>query len=285
MKTLPILSSLLLIPGSLVLSQLSSATNTSSPASQDTDAYALTGTVRNEAPQSEQDTLRKDKDTPPPDFVQVEKEPVVKKRTNPHYPEVALKAGLEGKVWVKLWVNVDGKVQEAEVIKSDNAVFNGAAIEAARQFEFEPAMIKGKPVAVWVSVPFAFKLADKETKSGKQAKSEYYSHIDIVKDILAGKRMDSCKMAIRPTAYLINGSHSLPLSTALEQVGKKNGFPDEKNRSVASAQMFKAENSSDMLVVIVKTESKPGSSPHFHTVVWSKDQGGDWKIAHWHASQ
>ena len=283
MKTLPILLSLVLIPGSLVLSQLSSPTTTSSRAIQDSDAYASASSVRNEALQSEQDTIRKG--TPPPDVVQVDKEPVVKKRTNPHYPEVALKAGLEGKVWVKLWINVEGKVQAAEVIKSDNAVFNGAAIEAARQWEFEPATIKGKPVAVWVSVPFAFKIADKETKSGKLVKSEYYSQIDIVQDILAGRRMDSCKLAIRPTAYLINGSQYFPLSTALNQVGKKNGFPDEKNRSLSFAHLFTGDKSSDMLVIIVKTETNKGSSPRFHTVVWSKEQGGDWKIAHWHASQ
>jgi TonB family protein len=278
MKTLPILSSLLLIPGSLVLSQLSSPTIASSRAIQDSDAYMSASSVRNEALQSEQDTLRKD--TPPPDVVQVEKEPVLKKKTNPHYPEVALKAGLEGNVWVKLWVDVEGKVQAAEILKSDNAVFNGAAIETARQWEFEPAQIKGKPVAVWVSVPFRFKLSDKEP-----AKSEYYSQIDIVQDILAGRRMDSCKLAIRPAAYLINGSQYLPLSTALEQVGKKNGFPDEKNRSASFTHLFTGDNDSDMLVVIVKTETTKGSSPHFHTVVWNKKPGGDWKIAHWHASQ
>jgi TonB family protein len=278
MKALPILSSLLLIPGSLVLSQLSSPTIASSRAIQDSDAYVSVTPVRNDALLSEQDTLRKE--TPPPDFVQVEKEPVLKKRTNPHYPEVALKAGLEGNVWVKLWVGLEGKVLAAEILKSDNAVFNGAAIEAARQWEFEPATIKGKPVAVWVSVPFRFKLSDKEP-----AKGEYYSQIDIVQDILAGRRMDSCKLAVHPSAYLINGSQYIPLSTALEQVGKKNGFPDEKNRSASFVHLFTGDNSSDMLVVIVKTETKKGSSPHFHTVVWNKKQGGDWKISHWHASQ
>jgi TonB family protein len=278
MKSLSVLSSLLLIPGSLVLSQPSSTDNISSRATVDTDAYASAHSVLFETRRSEQDTLRKD--APPPDFVQVEKEPVVTKKTEPYYPEVALRAGLEGKVWVKLWITVEGKVQAAEILKSDNQVFNGAAIEAARQWEFEPATIKGKPVAVWVSVPFRFKLADKEP-----AKGEYYSQIDIVKDILAGRRMDSCKLAIGPSAYLIHGAQYVPLSTALDQVGKKNGFPDEKDRSVSFAHLFTGDHSSNMLAVIVKTETKKGSSPHFHTVLWSRGGGGDWKIAHWHASQ
>lgn len=99
---------------------------------------------------------------PPADFVPVEKEPVVVRKVEPKYPELAMRAGLEGKVWVKIWVDKEGKPKQVVVIKSDAEIFNEAAIEAAKQFLFTPAYMNNGPVAVWVSVPFRFKLADRK---------------------------------------------------------------------------------------------------------------------------
>jgi len=94
--------------------------------------------------------------TPPPDFVEVEKEPAIVVKKEPAYPEIALRAGIEGKVWVKIWVDTDGRARQAIVLKSDNEIFNQPALEAAKQFVFTPAIKAGKPVSVWVSVPFKF---------------------------------------------------------------------------------------------------------------------------------
>jgi periplasmic protein TonB len=99
------------------------------------------------------------KRTPPPENVEFDKEPVALKRVNPTYPEEAKKKGLEGTVYVSLWVDREGKIQEAKVLKSDNAVFEKPAIDAAKQWNFSPALKNGKPVDVWLTVPFKFKLA------------------------------------------------------------------------------------------------------------------------------
>lgn len=101
-------------------------------------------------------------DGPPADFVAVEKEPVVVKKVEPKYPELAMRAGLEGKVWVKIWVDKEGKPKQVVVLKSDAEIFNDAAVEAAKQFLFTPAYMNNGPVSVWVSVPFKFKLADRK---------------------------------------------------------------------------------------------------------------------------
>jgi protein TonB len=102
-----------------------------------------------------------DDDAPPADFVPVEKDPVVIKKVEPKYPELAMRAGLEGKVWVKIWVDKEGKPRQVVVLKSDAEIFNEPAVEAAKQFLFSPAYMNNGPVAVWVSVPFKFKLADR----------------------------------------------------------------------------------------------------------------------------
>jgi protein TonB len=114
-----------------------------------------------EAVSVEQD-IRIDDDAPPADFVPVEKEPVVVKKVEPKYPELAMRAGLEGKVWVKIWVDKEGKPRQVVVLKSDAEIFNEPAVEAAKQFLFTPAYMNNGPVAVWVSVPFKFKLAERK---------------------------------------------------------------------------------------------------------------------------
>ena len=95
---------------------------------------------------------------PPPDFVPFEKEPVAIKKMHPAYPEIARRAGVEGTVWLKVWVDKEGKVRKAEILKSDADIFNQPAINAAMQWVFTPALMKNGPVSVWVSIPFRFKL-------------------------------------------------------------------------------------------------------------------------------
>jgi TonB family protein len=114
------------------------------------------------------DTIPGGFDAPPPDFVEVEKEPTIISRKDPVYPELALRAGIEGKVWVKVWVDTKGRARTVSVLKSDNDVFNYSAVEAAKQFLFTPAYLHGKPVSVWVSIPFKFKMG---AEAGEIAKN------------------------------------------------------------------------------------------------------------------
>ncbi len=99
-------------------------------------------------------------DEPPADFVPFEQEPVAVKQVSPKYPDIALRAELEGTVFLKMWVTKEGKVKKAVILKSDAEVFNQAAIDAAMQWVFTPALQQKKPVDVWVSVPFRFRLKD-----------------------------------------------------------------------------------------------------------------------------
>ncbi len=95
------------------------------------------------------------------DFIPVEKQPFIdlaelKKRVK--YPEVARRAGLEGRVVVRVLVGKDGKPRKAVIEQSDNEIFNQAAIDAVMQSVFTPAIQNGEPIAVWVSIPIDFKL-------------------------------------------------------------------------------------------------------------------------------
>jgi len=102
-----------------------------------------------------------EKETPPPDFVEFEKAPEVIKTATPRYPELARRAGMEGTVMVRVWVDREGKPRKVEIMKSDAEIFNQSAIEAAEQMRFSPALKDGKAVSVWVAMPFKFKLTHK----------------------------------------------------------------------------------------------------------------------------
>lgn len=122
----------------------------------------------------------------PPDFLNVDESPSIIKKVAASYPEQARTSGLEGKVWVKALVSTDGTVKKAEVIHHDSssAIFEQSALDAVRQFQFSPAKIKGQPVAVWVSIPFKFSLAEKSAGTGK----ETGKNADYLRGYIAAKK-------------------------------------------------------------------------------------------------
>jgi protein TonB len=75
------------------------------------------------------------------------------------YPELAKQAAVEGRVVVDVLVGKDGKVLDARVSpKHSIPMLDPAALAAARQWVFKPALMNNHPVKVWVAVPFHFKL-------------------------------------------------------------------------------------------------------------------------------
>jgi len=94
-------------------------------------------------------------------FNPVEGYPQLVRSASPVYPDVALKAGLEGLVRVKILVDREGKPGAVSVISSTGDIFNDAAAAAAWKFRFTPGYSSNGPVPVSVEVPFRFRLADR----------------------------------------------------------------------------------------------------------------------------
>lgn len=74
------------------------------------------------------------------------------------YPEIAKRAGVEGKVYVLAFVDESGNVTGAKIIKGIGAGCDEAALDAVKQVKFRPGKQRGKPVKVQVSIPIVFKL-------------------------------------------------------------------------------------------------------------------------------
>lgn len=75
------------------------------------------------------------------------------------YPATAIRARTEGKVLLKVRVDVDGKVERIEIARSSgHATLDAAAREAVRHARFKPVLRDGIAVPAWGLVPIAFRL-------------------------------------------------------------------------------------------------------------------------------
>lgn len=94
------------------------------------------------------------------DFIRVERKPVLIHKITPAYPEMALAAGIEGRVVVSMAVDTLGNVSSAEVYAtSGNVLLDQAAVAAAHQCRFTPGYQRDRPVVVRnVIMPFNFRL-------------------------------------------------------------------------------------------------------------------------------
>ncbi len=87
----------------------------------------------------------------------VEQPPKVLKKVLPAYPDSARKAQVEGKVFARVLVGRKGQVAHIDRIEGPQ-VFQRAVAQAAKAWEFAPAVQNDRPVPVWVSLPFVFEL-------------------------------------------------------------------------------------------------------------------------------
>ena len=74
------------------------------------------------------------------------------------YPEIAKKAGVEGRVIVQFIVDEQGNVVDPVVVRGIGAGCDEEAIRAVQQAQFQPGKQRGKAVRVKMSLPITFKL-------------------------------------------------------------------------------------------------------------------------------
>lgn len=110
---------------------------------------------------------------PPPPVVEEEAEPVffvaveqmpapiggikgIQKKIT--YPELAKRAGVQGRVYVLAYVDEEGIVEKVELTKGIGAGCDEEAMRAVKSTLFIPGKQRDKPVKVRITVPVLFKL-------------------------------------------------------------------------------------------------------------------------------
>jgi len=74
------------------------------------------------------------------------------------YPELARRAGIEGRVIIQFIVNENGEVENPRVLRGIGGGCDEAALKVVKEAKFEPGMQRGRPVRVQYSLPITFKL-------------------------------------------------------------------------------------------------------------------------------
>jgi periplasmic protein TonB len=74
------------------------------------------------------------------------------------YPEMARRAGIEGRVYVQFIVNERGEVEDPKVIRGIGGGADEEALRVVSQARFTPGMQRGRPVRVQYMLPIFFRL-------------------------------------------------------------------------------------------------------------------------------
>ncbi|PTY05261.1 hypothetical protein DB347_17510 [Opitutaceae bacterium EW11] len=78
------------------------------------------------------------------------------RKVRPEFPYAAQEAGYKGEVQIALVVDTQGVVREPIVVRSSNPAFDEPAVEAARQWKYEPGLRNGQPVNTALLQDFVF---------------------------------------------------------------------------------------------------------------------------------
>ncbi len=90
---------------------------------------------------------------------------------NIEYPSEAVEKGIEGIVYTRFVVTETGDVGKIEVQRGVHPLLDAEAVRVLKTLgKFTPGMQKGKPVAVWMSLPISFQLSQYD--KGKQSSAE-----------------------------------------------------------------------------------------------------------------
>lgn len=86
---------------------------------------------------------------------------VILKMVKPVYPPYERAEGIEGNVTLELLVDEQGMVATVNVLSTVGPVsFEESALDAARQFQFQPPTENGKPATYWVRFLIKFRITD-----------------------------------------------------------------------------------------------------------------------------
>ena len=89
-------------------------------------------------------------------LAEIDQKPRAVFQTSPQYPSEMRSKKVEGQVTLIFVVDASGKVDDARVEKSSHPAFEKPALDAVRQWKFEPGVKGGQRVACKMRVPIRF---------------------------------------------------------------------------------------------------------------------------------
>lgn len=90
--------------------------------------------------------------------------PRLLRRVEPDYPEIARQARVQGTVILEATTDVHGRVVNVKVLRSV-PLLDEAAVEAVRQWVYEPMVVNGRPRGVVFTVTLRFELKQEQVSA------------------------------------------------------------------------------------------------------------------------
>ena len=91
-------------------------------------------------------------------------------KVEPVYPPLARQARISGTVTLRTIIGRDGKVKQLEVL-SGHPLLVQAALDAVRQWEYQPTLLNGEPVEIETTIDVIFELRDHSPDGDQPAQS------------------------------------------------------------------------------------------------------------------
>ncbi len=88
----------------------------------------------------------------------VSTQPTKKTHVEPDYPKSAKRAQIEGRVILQITIDAEGNVTDVKVLRDAPMGLTEAAVKAAKQWKYSPAIMNGEPVGVRKTVTVNFSL-------------------------------------------------------------------------------------------------------------------------------
>jgi protein TonB len=87
--------------------------------------------------------------------------PALITRVEPIYPPIAVQAFITGTAILEATVDEQGAVEDVRVLRSAGAVLDKAALDAVRQWRYEPLLLNGIRTRFILTVVLSFNLQQK----------------------------------------------------------------------------------------------------------------------------
>lgn len=77
------------------------------------------------------------------------------------YPQNAIDSSIQGRVIIRFLIDQEGRVGDAQIVKGVDPYLDKEALRVVKSLPpFNPAMLNGKPVEYWFTLPITFRLTD-----------------------------------------------------------------------------------------------------------------------------
>jgi TonB family protein len=83
---------------------------------------------------------------------------VLVQRVAPVYPQMARAAHITGTVVLSATIGKDGRIKDAKIVSSPDASLSAAALDAVRQWRYEPYKVNGQATEIHTTINLAFTL-------------------------------------------------------------------------------------------------------------------------------